>query len=254
MTLSAYAVIQVQQGSFDVIAKSNGLLHGADHSSFRAESMAILRACEMHYQFLAYCDCQAVIDLFTYMQLLAACDVPCPPCTHHDIWVNIWNHIKARPEHAIRLQKVKSHQNWKMIADPFDKWRAYMSEQVDKCAKDAVCIQHVAIFRRHQRFAELRQKSYVWLKQYHDVLCRVADIFLDKQDHPQNKRHVGDVFVIPDFTLELCSGETHETPLAIPDDVLGQFPYNIVFGRRILQWLGHLRWPELDGGENRSAA
>jgi len=104
-----------------------------------------------------------------------------------------------------------------------------MSEQVDKCAKDAVCIQHVAIFRRHQRFAELRQKSYVWLKQYHDVLCRVADIFLDKQDHPQNKRHFGDVFVIPDFTLELCSGETHETPLAIPDDVFGAISLQYCF-------------------------
>lgn len=136
--MAAAAVIHVD-GSYGWKLVKRQLLPFVEHNAFRAESFAILNACNVSYRITIYTDCPVQQLLDELLECHAFGRQP-KPFLHGDIWDSIWWHIQQREIHDVVVHKVAAHRTWQDLPEGTDRMHAFYNEQVDGQAKLAVTL------------------------------------------------------------------------------------------------------------------
>lgn len=124
-----------QENSLNPTETVTDLVPGYDHSSFRAESWAVLMVLQKYHAAKIMCECSAVLKLFQKLWVMRPKNLPKGLDKHCDLWDQILQHIHGRNNYAIEIFKVKAHQNWRSIENPKQQWIGCANECVDIALK-----------------------------------------------------------------------------------------------------------------------
>lgn len=213
------------------------IVPGADHTSFRGESFAVLLALRKRKAIHLYIDCAAVVDLLRLIIHCLSTREQLPVFASPDIWNEIAWHIFNREHGEIQVTKIDAHQNWKTLADGRKRQEGFFSDVVDGQAKKSILQDHARLYAKVVRAVETDKTNKELLVQYHDFLCAVNDRCFEHK--PQREVRVDSK---PNF-LDVLKCEqpffyTGKIPQGMPDN----FPYGPLFFQRFLTWWNCLTW------------
>lgn len=90
---------------------ASGFTPSWEHSSFRGEVAAVLKALQLLKFCHLFSDCQWVVDtVHSFLEALRD-HRPFPTVDHQDLWFPIWELLRSRPKNAITIRKVTAHQD-----------------------------------------------------------------------------------------------------------------------------------------------
>lgn len=245
-TISGWAVIESEPGSHKFTMVDSGVVPGGEHSSYRGESLALLRALERTPRGCFYSDCQSVVDNFRTLQKAVLDNLPYPSIDHSDIWGLVWEVLVDQGPQNFEIIKVKAHQDVAPISDPHERWLILGNDEADKCAKAAV--------RSHPLFKTIAddyksQKQYKqsFLK-YVKCLCDLANetfriLSTKKSEHSK----VVSQPAPPDFNLWLIPTTDIHYQLPPWDCLVCTCPFGRIFYERVSTWFQKLHWPRIRG-------
>ena len=179
ITIAGYAVIESPEpfGSFHVC--ESGVLPMQEQNSYRAEVCGIIRAIALSYRVVIYSDCQSAITVVEALIDAISAGRQMPVLEHHDLWDIVWHLLQNRPRDAVRIAKVKAHENPLSIEDPFLQWVSRGNNYADLEAKK--CVQ------KHPMFPKLAKQYKVYvgvavdIQKYHTYLCDHSQDFFQKE-------------------------------------------------------------------------
>ncbi len=243
LTLSGFAVISAKWGIPDFECLSCGVVPGAEHSSFRGETMAIVSALQKIWKCFIITDCQAVIDNFTILSQAAWNKQTCPPIDHPDLWSQVYRQLVSRPPGSIELHKVKAHEDPHACNDPTHKWMYLGNEAADHYAKRAV--QKHPLFPKLNRAFNSQNSIKGQIIAYHDYICDAVDetFRILKDVKPEPSPGQGDHFNQPDFSTWVGPAIGPRGQLPNVDDLPSPCPMGEVFYSRVKEWFQRTQWP-----------
>ena len=210
-------------------------LPGLDHNSYRAECFAILMTLSHIYKPIIYSDCLSAVD--TLQHLLHCHQNNLKPSfhDHHDIWLQIWRLVQARPPDCITIIKTKAHEDTNKIADVVLRWQAAMNNRVDLIAKDAVC-NWFPVFSKSEGVYHKISKQVERFVQHGQMIVAQAEYNPKKEIKVELPEHK------PDWSSRApCPSVCEYFDVVAPDVPC---PFGDVFLQRVVEWAKHLKWPQ----------
>ena len=250
LTISGWAIVESQPGYMRFSHVDSGVVPGGEHSSYRGESMALLRVLERFPYSHLYSDCQAVVDNFLVILNSVVNHKPCPNFDHFDIWGLIWQVMVSRAPEAHTITKVKAHCKIQPSHGVMEQWLIRGNNKVDEYAKAAVC--------RHPLFNTLakdykeRARYKLQFGKYVKCLCALANetfkiTSAQKSEHSRGVTHLES----PSFLMWIAlSTDVH---YCFPEwDVLHvTCPFGKTFYERVAAWFCKLHWPHPSASYNQ---
>ena len=241
LALAGIAAIECTQESYEHKQLFSEPLPGIDMNSYRAEAYAILKTMSKVSKTMIYSDCQQALNHLWYLCECHKNEI-CPKFQdHQDIWGQIWIQIKQRPPGWIDAKKTAAHVSLSSCSSSQQRWEAWMNNQVDVLAKEAVQKWRPMFHKNEQCFNQLNSK-FKKLRALHDVIIGQAT-----QTKPVDFKHVTpenqkDEFQDKIPVLAICS----PYPISgVPDDC----PFTMTFLNRVVDWASKLQWPSPSLGE-----
>ena len=239
--IAGASVAQAAFGSYKVVCLDRALVPDVQQSSFHGELTAVALALNKAWTCKLYSDCQAVVDLV--QRLLDAYDNNCPPPeVEHSIWRTIVKQVFDRPPNCIQIEKVKAHQNWKILPEGEERWKAYVNSFADKYAKQVITHDNAEYYawlgKQVKTFTENAKTHEAFL----NYACEVGRVFTNIQGKKDNtKCQNGSNFDLHHH----CITRTNlgvERKIQIPRQQFLAFPWGPTFLFRIVYWARKLQW------------
>lgn len=242
LTISGWAIVESSPCDMHFTVVAAGPVPGGEHSSYRGESVALLRALEVSNFSHLYSDCQSVVDNFLSVQRAALLQLPCPITDHTDIWELVWKILLTRGPQAHTITKVKAHRTVMPHHNSFDRWVIMGNNTVDEVAKNAT--------RSHPLFKVLacdytaRKKYKLQYQQYVKCLCELAEeTFRLTTENKSKASHDALQQAPSDFDTWLAPMTNVHYTFPTWDDLLVPCPFGKVFYNRVMAWFADLHWP-----------
>ena len=196
-THSSWAVVRSDYMATNFETIASGFTPTWEHSSFRGEVAAVLKALQLAQSCHLFSDCQSVVDtLHSFLEALHD-HRPFPVVDHHDLWFPIWELLRCRPNNTVTITKVTAHQDASKITELRLRWYALGNNYVDVQAK-RVILTH-PICRRLQTLEKQYISDFALRRDYHSFVCALTEETYNFQPR-QTKTTQDDDVIIPDFT------------------------------------------------------
>ena len=241
LTLAGMAAIECTPSSFEYSKLFACPIPGIDMNSYRAEAFAILKTLALISRPKIFSDCQLALDQLWHLQECHVLGIPPKFQDHQDIWGLVWFQVCNRPPNWIEAVKTTAHVSLSSCETEQQRWEAWMNNQVDELAKNAVRKWNPLFTQNEKSYKELEGRC-VKIKGLHDVIIRQAS-----NAKPSEFKKVPVVegekcfqYKIP--PLAICA------PFQI-GDVPCDCPFPELFLRRVIDWASKLQWPSPSTGE-----
>lgn len=234
--LAGAAVVRVHSDGLDAAEVDRFLLPSPDHSAFRAESFAVLRALELYHKVDIYTDCQAVVTLLQHTLDAKTEGRAFFPGDHTDIWKIIAQHIQARECEAVRVFKTKAHVEWKQLPPGPQRFMAYCNDLADRAAKKAVVCDHFDLWQRMQSIVNTRETIEKNMNRIHTMLAEIHLGYYEGIERTTNH-----VVEIPE-NLQVAPVPPLRSLHVLNDDQIAQSKFGTKFLTIFRDWISGLQW------------
>ena len=217
---------------------------GIIQNSYIGELYAILLALNHAWKVHIYSDCQALVEEITFVHQNRF--LPPQWCqTHPILWNLVATHLCNRPLNCVTIQKVTAHQNWKLIADADQRWKAYVNDRADYHAKLAITKDNEASFKARTDAYQQQKMLTQTTIEYYSYLTEVSKTIVDNK--PKRTSVVQNNFDPHQDILQPCQHThvVHHNPISLED--FHDFPWGPIFLWRLHEWSKHVSWSSHPG-------
>ena len=241
-SIAGAAVILANPNTLDTTCVIRSLVPDVQQSSFHGELAAVAMALNKAWKCVLYSDCQSVVYLI--QQLIDAKNGGQPlPYVEHSVWGCIKSQIDSRPKHYVQINKVRAHQNWKMLPSEHERWKAHANECADKHAKMAITLDNRKYFCWLKDQVDKHRKDISLQGDFLNYVCDVGKFFAKIQGGHKSytKCDDGTNFNVnhPCLHRDL---KGFEGKIQIPKCLFLAFPWGPAFLYRITFWASKLKW------------
>ena len=243
LTISGWAIVESKPESMCFSIVDSGVVPGNEHSSYRGESMALLRALELARSSHLYSDCQSVIDNFKVVQKSVANHLQCPDLDHIDIWGLIWKVLNSHGPKAHEMTKVKAHCKILPNQSTFEKLIIVGNNTADASAKKAVC-RHPSYKKLASKYRDKIHYKQKYIK-YIKCLCAMAEETF-RQVSSQKSCHSKGYTNLEPPCFHTWLVPTSDVHFTFPkwSELCISCPFGQTFYDRVASWFSKLHWPQ----------